>query len=148
MQRKEKKKLISNCSLLTNCNCSLHTYIHYTDALLSSKAGFKFNIKKTKIMAIQYLHFMANRRGKSRSSDKFYFLGPKITADSDWSHEIKKKKKCLLLWRKAMTNLDSIFKGTDIGLLTKVRIVMLWFFFSSHIWMWELDHKESWAPKN
>ena len=48
---------------------TLHTYIHYTDALLSSKAGFKFNIKKTKIMAIQYHHFMANRRGKSRSSD-------------------------------------------------------------------------------
>ena len=65
---------------------------------------------------------------KSGSSDRFYFLGPKITADSDWSHEIKKKKKCLLLWRKAMTNLDSIFKGTDTSLLIKVRIVMLWFF--------------------
>ena len=72
---------------------TLHTYIHYIATLLSSKAGFKFNIKKTKIMAIQYSHFMPNRRGKSGSSDRFCFLGPKITEDSDWSHEIKKKKK-------------------------------------------------------
>ena len=44
-------------------------------------------------MAIQYHHFMENRRGESGSSDRFYFLGPKITGDSDWSYEIKKKKK-------------------------------------------------------
>ena len=106
----------------------IHTYTTLTYCYLSSKAGFKFNIKKTKIMAIQYHHFMANRRGESGSSDRFYFLAPKITGDSDWSYEIKKKKKSLLLWRKAMTNLDSIFKGTDISLLTKVHIAMLWFF--------------------
>ena len=62
---------------------------------------------------------MANRRGKSGSSDRF-FLGPKITENSDCSHEIKR---CLLPGRKAMTNLDSILKGKDITLLTKVHLV-------------------------
>ena len=63
---------------------------------------------------------MANRWGKSRSRDRFYFLGLKITADGNCSHEIKKR---LLLGRKAMTNLDCIFKSRDITLLRKVRIV-------------------------
>ena len=62
---------------------------------------------------------MANRRGKSGSSDRF-FLGPKITENSDCSHEIKR---CLLPGRKAMTNLDSILKSRDITLPTKVPIV-------------------------
>ena len=74
----------------------------------------------------------------------FIFLGSKITADGDCSHEIKR---CLLLGRKAMANLDSIFKSRDITLLTKVWLLKAMFFFSSHAWMWELDHKESWAPK-
>ena len=60
---------------------------------------------------------MANRPGISRNSDRFYFLGPKITVDSDYSHEIKR---CLLLGRKAMTNLDSVLKSRDITLPTKV----------------------------
>ena len=64
---------------------------------------------------------MANRRGKSESSDRsFIFLGSKITADGDCSYEVKR---CLLLGRKAMTNLDSILKSRDITLLTKVPIV-------------------------
>ena len=64
---------------------------------------------------------MANRRGKSESSDRsFIFLGSKITADGDCSYEVKR---CLLLGRKAMTNLDSILKSRDITLLTKVCIV-------------------------
>ena len=62
---------------------------------------------------------MANRRGKSGSSDRF-FLGPKITENSDCSHEIKR---CLLPGRTAMTNLDSILKSRDITLPTKVPIV-------------------------
>ena len=62
---------------------------------------------------------MANRR-KSGRSDRFYFLGSKIIADGDCSHEIKR---CLLLGRKAMTNLDSILKTRCITLLTKVWIV-------------------------
>ena len=53
----------------------------------------------------------------------FIFLGSKITVDCDCSHKIKKKKKCLLFGRKAMTNLDSAFKNRDITLLTKVHIV-------------------------
>ena len=61
-----------------------------------------------------------NRWGKSGNSDRFYFLGLQITVDSDCSHEIKKR---LLLGRKAMTNLDSIFKSRDITLPTKVHIV-------------------------
>ena len=55
----------------------------------------------------------------------FIFLGSKITADGDFSHEIKR---CLLLGKKVMTNLDSIFKTRDVTLSTKVRLVKLWFF--------------------
>ena len=75
----------------------------------------------------------------------FISLGSKITADSDWSHEIKR---CLLLERKAMTNLDSMFKSRDIILLTNIHIVKAMFFSSIHVCRWELDYKESWAPKN
>ena len=71
------------------------------------------------------------------------FLGSKITADGDCSHEIKR---CLLLGKKVMTNLDNIFKSRDITLSTKVRLVTG--FPSGHVWMWELDYKESWAPKD
>ena len=69
----------------------------------------------------------------------------KIIADDDCSHEIKGH---LLLGRKAMTNLDSVLKSRDITLLTKVHIVKAMVFSSSHVWMWELDHKEGWTPKN
>ena len=70
----------------------------------------------------------------------FIFLGSKVTADGDCSYEIKR---CLLLGRKVMTNLDSILKSRDITLLTKVHLVKAMFFSSSHIWMWELDCKEA-----
>ena len=63
---------------------------------------------------------MANSWGNDGNSDRLYFLGSKITADGDCSHEIKRR---LLLWRKAMTNLDSILKSRDITLLTKVHLV-------------------------
>ena len=76
----------------------------------------------------------------------FIFLGSKITADGDCSHAIKRR---LLLGRKVMTNLESIFKSRDITLPTKVRLVKAIYGFSSgHVWMWELDCEESWAPKN
>ena len=65
-------------------------------------------------------HFMANRWGNSGNSVRLYFLGSKITADGDCSHEIKRH---LLLGRKVMTNLDSIFKSRDITLPTKVCLV-------------------------
>ena len=63
---------------------------------------------------------MANRRGNNGNNDRLYFLGSKITADGDCSHEIKRH---LLLGRKAMINLDSVSKSRDITLLTKVRTV-------------------------
>ena len=75
----------------------------------------------------------------------FTFLGSKITAEGDCSHEIERG---LLLGRKAMTNLDSILKSRDIILPTKVHLVKAMVFSSSHVWMWELDYKESWAQKN
>ena len=73
----------------------------------------------------------------------FIFLDWKITADGDCSHEIKKR---LLLGRKVMMNLDSILKSRDITLPTKV--CQGYVFSSGHVWMWELDYKESWVPKN
>ena len=75
---------------------------------------------------------MANRREKVEAVTDFVLLGSKITADGDCSHEIKR---CLLLGRKAMTNLDSILKNRDITLLTKVCIVKAMVFPSSHVWM-------------
>ena len=69
----------------------------------------------------------------------FIFLGSKITAGCDWSHEIKK---CLLLGRKAMTNLDSILKSRDVTLPTKVYSQMSGFS-SSYIRMWEMDNKKA-----
>ena len=75
----------------------------------------------------------------------FIFLGSKIIADGDCSHEIKR---CLPLGRKAMTNLDSMLKSRDIALPTKVCLVKAMFLPSSHVWMWDLDYKESWALKN
>ena len=75
----------------------------------------------------------------------FIFLGSKITADGDCSHEIKRR---LLLWRKAMVNLDSILKSRNITLPTEVCTVKDVVFTSSHVRMWELDHKEGWVLKN
>ena len=75
----------------------------------------------------------------------FILGGSKITPDGDCSHEIKRH---LLLGRKVMTNLDSILKSRDITLSTKVHLVKIYCFYSGHIWMWELDCKQSWLPKN
>ena len=71
----------------------------------------------------------------------FIFLGSQITVDGDCSHEIKR---CLLLERRDMRNLDSIIKSREITLSTKVRIVkdMFFFFSNSHVQMQELDHRE------
>ena len=73
----------------------------------------------------------------------FIFLGSKITADGDCSHEIKRR---LLLGRKVMTNLDSILKSKDIT--SKGPSSQGYGFSSSHVWMWQLDYKESWGSKN
>ena len=86
----------------------------------SKKTGLKLNTQKTN-HDIWSHHFMANRWG---NSVRLYFGGSKITADGDFSHEIKR---CLLLGRKVMTNPDSILKSRDITLPTKVHLVKLWF---------------------
>ena len=75
----------------------------------------------------------------------FILGGSKITADGDCSHEIKRR---FLLWRKFMTNLESILKSRDMTLPTKVHLSQSYGFSSSHVWIWELDYKKSWAPKN
>ena len=80
---------------------------------------------------------------KVETASDFIFLGSKITADGDYSHKIKR---CLLLWRISMTNLDSALKSTHFA--DKGPYRQSYGFFSSHVWMWELDHKEGWAPKN
>ena len=86
----------------------------------SEKAGLKFNIQKTKIMASGPITSLQIDGETIETVTDFIFLGSKITADGDYSHEIKR---CLLLARKAMTNLDSILKSRDITLPTKVHIV-------------------------
>ena len=75
----------------------------------------------------------------------FIFLGSKITADGDCSHEIKRH---MLLERKAMTNLDGVLKSRDITLTTKICLVKAVIFSSSHVRMWKLDCKEGWRLKN
>ena len=87
----------------------------------SEKVGLKLNIQNTKIMASG---FITSWETVETVSD-FIFLGSKITADGDCSHEIQRR---LLLGRKVMTNLDSIFKSRDITLPTKVRLVKAIFF--------------------
>ena len=82
---------------------------------------------------------MANRWGNNGNSERFYFGGSKITADGDCSHEIKR---CLLLGRKAMTNLDGILKSRDITLSTKVRLVKA-MVFPVVMYGYELDYKGS-----
>ena len=92
----------------------------------SEKLGLKFNIQKTKIMASSPItSWQIDEKGNSGNSERLYFGGSKITADGNCSHEIKR---CLLLGRKVMTNLDSIFKSRDITLPTKVCLVRLRFF--------------------
>ena len=85
----------------------------------SEKAGLKLNIQKTKIMASGPITSWQVDR-ETVESDRLYFWGTKITADGDCSHEIKRR---LLLGRKVMTNLDSIFKSRDITLPTMVHLV-------------------------
>ena len=91
----------------------------------SEKAGLKFNIQKTKIMASSPITSWQIEGAKVETVTDFIFLGSKITADGDCSHEIRRH---LLLGRKAMTNLDSILKSRDITLPTKVCIVKAMFF--------------------
>ena len=87
---------------------------------------------------------MANRWGNNGNSERLYFGGSKITTDGDCSHEIKRS---LLLGRKLMTNPDSMLKNRH-RFADKDPSSQSYGFSSGHVWMWELDYKESWAPKN
>ena len=84
----------------------------------SEKAGLKLNVQKTKIVASGLITSWQIDGETMETVTDFNFLGSKITADGDCTHEIKRR---LLLGRKAMTNIDSILKGRDITLPTKVR---------------------------
>ena len=95
----------------------------------SEKVVLKLSIQKTKIMASGPI---TSWQIDGETMRDFIFLGSKITADGDWSHEIKR---CLLLGRKAMTNLDSILKSRDITLPTR-PIYQSYGFSSSCVWMW------------
>ena len=86
----------------------------------NEKVGLKLNVKKTKIMASSPITSWEIDGETVETVSDFLFFGSKITEDDDWSHEIKRH---LLLGRKVMTNLDSIFKSRDITLPTKVCLV-------------------------
>ena len=111
----------------------------------SEKIGLKVNIQKTKIMASGPITLWQIDAETMITVTDFIYLGSKITADGDCSHEIKRY---LFLGRKAMTNLDNILKGRDITLLTKVHLVKAMVFpvvmYGCESW----DYKESQAPKN
>ena len=98
----------------------------------SRKVGLKLNIQKKKIMASGPITSWEIDGETVETVSDFLFLGSKITADDDCSHEIKR---CLLLGRKVMTNLDSILKSRDITLPTKVHLVKAMVFSSGHVWM-------------
>ena len=118
----------------------------------SEKAGLKRNIQKTKITASSPITSWQIDGKTTETVRDFILGGSKITADDDCSHELKR---CLLLGRKAMTNLNSILKSRDITLKKQRHYVAdkgssseSYGFSSSHVWIWELDYKESWALKN
>ena len=98
----------------------------------SEKVGLKLNIQKTKIMASSPITSWQIDGQTVETVANFIFLGSKITADGDCSHEIKRR---LLLGRKVMTSLDRILKSRDITLPTKVHLVKSYGFSSSHVWL-------------
>ena len=105
----------------------------------SDKVGLKLNIQKTKIMAYGPITSWQIDGETMETVTDFTFLGSKITADGDCSHEIKGH---LLLGRKAMTNIGSILKSRDITLLTEVHLVKAMVFLVV-MYGYELDYKES-----
>ena len=102
----------------------------------SEKVGLKLNIQKTNIMASGPITSWEIDGERVETVSDFIFLGSKITADGDCSDEIER---CLLLWRKAMTNLDIILKSKDIT-SNKGPSNQSYGFSISHVWMWKLDH--------
>ena len=110
----------------------------------SEKVDLKLNTQKTKIMASGPITSWQIHGETVETVADFIFMGSKITAYGDCSHEIKR---CLLLGRKVMTNLDSILKSKDITLPTKTHLVKA-MVFPVVMYGYELDYKESQVPKN
>ena len=108
------------------------------------KSGLKLSIQETKITVSGPITWWQIDGETMETLTDFIFLGSRITVDDDCSHEMKKH---FFLGRKAMTNLDSILKSRDITLPTKVHLVKA-MCSHSHVWMWELNYKESWVLKN
>ena len=108
------------------------------------KAGLKLSILKPKIMASGPITSWQIDGEAMEIATDFIFLGSRITEDGDCSHGIQR---CLFLGRKVMTNLDSILKSRDY-FANKGLSSQGYGFSSSHVWMWELDYKESWVPTN
>ena len=109
----------------------------------SEKVGLKLNIQKTKIMASSPITSWQIDGETVETAAEFIFGGSKITADGDCSHEIKRR---LLLGRKAMSNLDSKLKSRHY-FVNKGPSSQSYGFSNGHVWIWELDYKESWAPR-
>ena len=110
----------------------------------SEKVGFKLNIQNTKIMSSGPITSWQIDGETVKTMTDFIFLGSQITADCDCSCAIKRH---LLLGRKCMTNLDSILKSRHY-FANKSPSSQGYGSSSSHVWIWELDYKESWALKN
>ena len=108
------------------------------------KSWLRVQYSETKIMASSPITSWEIDRETVETVSDFMFLGSKITADGDCSHEIKR---CLLLERKARTNSESILKSRDIT-LSKKFACQGYGFSCGHVWMWELDCEEGWALKN
>ena len=138
-------KYFRSISGFSNCFHSKDSLRLYLE-LLSNVRHFWLNFlsRVTKIMASSPITLWQIDGETMVAVRDFILGGSKITADGDCSREIKRR---LLLGRKAMTNLDSILKSRDITLPTKVHLVTA-MIFPVVIWMWQLDHKKSWVPKN
>ena len=110
----------------------------------SEKVGLKLNIQKTKIMASGPITSRQTDGETVETVANFIFLGSKIIADSDCSHEIKRR---LLPGRKAMTNAYCVLK-TETSLCQQTPYTQSYVFSCNHVWIWELDYEESWVLKN
>ena len=110
----------------------------------SEKVGLKFNIQKTKIMAFGPITLWQIDEETMETVRDFMFLGSKITANGNCSHEIK----TLALWKKSYDQPGQHIKKQRHYFANKGPSSQSYGFFSSYVWMWELDFKESWVLKN
>ena len=117
---KTTRRNIDNLRYLDDTTLMAESEEELKTPLMRLKSWVQTLHSKNEDHGIRSHRFMANRRGKVETVTNFLFLGSKITADGDCSHEIKR---CMLLGKKAVTNLDSILKSRDIALSTKVRLV-------------------------